>query len=57
LADALVPLLADTPQRRRQIAAFARLDALMQIGSGSPSARAADIVLRVATGHRDQADP
>jgi len=48
LADALLPLIADTPQRRRQLDAFARLDALMQIGSGSPSARAADIVLRVA---------
>jgi len=48
LADALLPLLADTPQRRRQLDAFARLDALMQIGSASPSTRAADIVLRVA---------
>jgi lipid-A-disaccharide synthase len=48
LAGALVALIADTPQRRRQLGAFARLDALMQIGSGSPSARAADIVLRTA---------
>ncbi|HLN10514.1 MAG TPA: lipid-A-disaccharide synthase [Xanthobacteraceae bacterium] len=48
LADALVPLLADSPQRQRQLNGFARLDALMQIGSGSPSGRAADIVLRAA---------
>ena len=45
LADALVPLLGDTPQRRRQIEAFARLDAIMEIGSRAPAARAADIVL------------
>jgi lipid-A-disaccharide synthase len=45
LADALVPLLADTPQRRRQVEAFAKLDAIMEIGSRAPAARAADIVL------------
>lgn len=49
LVDALVPLLADTPQRRRQIEAFAHLDAIMQIGSAVPSARAADIVLTIAS--------
>ena len=48
LADALAPLIADTPQRRRQTDAFARLDAIMQIGSAVPSARAAEIVLRIA---------
>ena len=36
LAEALVPLLGDTPERRRQIEAFARLDAIMEIGKGSP---------------------
>ena len=45
LADALVPLIGDTPQRRRQVEAFARLDAIMEIGSRAPAARAADIVL------------
>jgi lipid-A-disaccharide synthase len=45
LADALVPLFGDTPERRRQIDAFARLDAIMEIGSRAPAARAADIVL------------
>jgi lipid-A-disaccharide synthase len=45
LADALGPLIGDTPQRRRQVEAFARLDAIMEIGSRAPASRAADIVL------------
>lgn len=45
LAAALAPLLADTPERRRQTEAFAHLDALMQIGDARPSESAADIVL------------
>jgi len=45
LSEALVPLLADTPQRHRQVEAFAKLDAIMEIGSRAPAARAADIVL------------
>jgi lipid-A-disaccharide synthase len=48
LADALVPLIADTPERRRQLDAFARLDAIMQIGTTRPSDRAAGIVLEFA---------
>ena len=48
LAAALAPLLAATPERQAQIAAFARLDAIMDIGGRSPSAKAADIVLDVA---------
>jgi lipid-A-disaccharide synthase len=48
LAGALVPLIGDTPERRRQIEAFARLDAVMEIGSRAPAARAADIVLDAA---------
>ncbi len=50
LADALLPLLADGPERRRQVEAFSRLDAIMEIGSRVPAARAADIVLGFATG-------
>jgi lipid-A-disaccharide synthase len=46
LADALAPLLGDTPARRRQVEAFARLDAIMDLAS-SPSAKAADAVLAV----------
>ena len=45
LADALTPLIGDTPQRHRQIEAFATLDSIMEIGSHAPAARAADIVL------------
>jgi lipid-A-disaccharide synthase len=48
LADALVPLIEDTPARRRQVDAFANLDAIMQIGTLVPSARAAEIVLALA---------
>jgi lipid-A-disaccharide synthase len=45
LAQALNELLADSPLRRRQLEAFARLDAIMSTGNDSPSVRAADIVL------------
>jgi lipid-A-disaccharide synthase len=48
LADALLPLLSDTPERRRQCEAFARLDAIMQIGAARPAQRAAEIVLEIA---------
>jgi len=50
LAQALVALIGDTPARRRQLDAFARLDAIMEIGSAAPSARAAAIVLELARG-------
>jgi lipid-A-disaccharide synthase len=48
LAAALVPLLRDTPERRRQVEAFARLDAIMDIGKAAPSERAAALVLSCA---------
>jgi lipid-A-disaccharide synthase len=48
LSEALAPLLGDTPERRRQVEAFATLDAIMEIGSRTPAARAADIVLGLA---------
>jgi lipid-A-disaccharide synthase len=47
IANALAPLLSDTPERRRQVEAFVRLDAIMEIGSASPDERAAEIVLRM----------
>lgn len=50
LADTLGPLLTDSPERRRQVEAFARLDSIMEIGSASPSRRAADVVLSYAAG-------
>jgi lipid-A-disaccharide synthase len=56
LADALVPLLSNTPQRLRQIEAFQRLDAIMAIGTALPSTKAAAFVLDVAQrGRRDPA--
>jgi lipid-A-disaccharide synthase len=48
LAEALVPLLSDTPERRRQVEAFKRLDAIMAINAAVPSTRAAAVVLDVA---------
>jgi lipid-A-disaccharide synthase len=48
LASTLSPLLADTPERRSQLAALARLDSLMRLPDGdTPSARAARIVLDI----------
>jgi lipid-A-disaccharide synthase len=48
LAAALRPLLGDTPERRRQLAAFGRLDEVMRIGTARPSEAAAEVVLDVA---------
>jgi lipid-A-disaccharide synthase len=47
LANALGPLISDTPARKRQIEAFSRLDHIMDIG-GAPAGRAADVVLSYA---------
>jgi lipid-A-disaccharide synthase len=48
LAAALAPLLQDGPERRRQLEAFARLDTIMQIGEGTPSVKAAEVVIELA---------
>lgn len=45
LSQALRGVLTDSPSRRRQIQAFAKIDAVMSTGKQSPSVRAADIVL------------
>jgi lipid-A-disaccharide synthase len=45
LAPALRDVLGDTPHRRRQVDAFARIDAIMSTSHEVPSVRAADIVL------------
>jgi lipid-A-disaccharide synthase len=47
LSAALQPLLGDTPERRRQLDAFARLDEILDTGGEEPSAKAARIVLQV----------
>ena len=47
LAAGLVALLGDTPERRRQLDAFARLDTIMGLGAEPPSVRAARAVLEL----------
>jgi lipid-A-disaccharide synthase len=55
LANALLPVIANTPERCRQIEAFGRLDAIMEIGRVVPSDRAAAAVLECA-GHVNHTD-
>ena len=50
LAGALLPLLAETSERRCQVEAFARLDRIMDTGGASPSERAAALVLQSVEG-------
>jgi lipid-A-disaccharide synthase len=45
LSGALRDVLEESPLRRRQVDAFAKLDAIMSTGNATPSTRAADIVL------------
>lgn len=52
LADALEQLLRDTPERRAQVAALARIPRNMLIEGTSPSEAAADIVLDYAVNGR-----
>lgn len=54
LTEALLPLLSDTPERQRQIDAFARLDDLMRIGEEAPSERAARVVDEVLDAGRPE---
>lgn len=56
IADALAPLVSDTPERRQQTEAFARLDRIMVIGT-APSAKAAAIVRDAALRGRHGAAP
>ncbi len=51
LAETIIPLFSDTPPRRRQLEAFARLDNIMEIGRAVPSERAAILVLDCASAH------
>ncbi|HEY4983327.1 MAG TPA: lipid-A-disaccharide synthase [Pseudolabrys sp.] len=48
LAEALLPLLGETPERQRQVEAFGRLDGLMDNGKAAPSDRAATVALDCA---------
>lgn len=45
MAGALLPLLGETAERKRQLAAFAKLDSLMTLVDTTPSQKAAEIVL------------
>ncbi len=51
IADALIPLFSETPQRARQTEAFARLDRIMAL-EAAPSAKAARLVLDAARSGR-----
>ena len=51
-ADALEPLLEDSPQRARQLAALARIPAALQVVDHAPSEAAANIVLEYAENGR-----
>ena len=48
LAGALLQLMSDSPERRRQLDAFARLDVVMGIGQRSPSDAAAAVIRECA---------
>jgi lipid-A-disaccharide synthase len=48
LATALLPLMNESSARQRQIDAFARLDAIMELGKTKPSDSAAAVVLACA---------
>jgi lipid-A-disaccharide synthase len=52
LAAALLPLLRETPERDRQLAALERMETIMQAGDANPSDRAAQIVLEVIAERR-----
>lgn len=51
IAGGLIPLLSDTPERARQLAAFARLDTVMDLAAEAPSLRAARAVQDVIARH------
>lgn len=48
LSAALLPLFADGSARSRQLDAFRKLDAIMQIGKAEPADHAAEIILETA---------
>jgi lipid-A-disaccharide synthase len=52
IAGALAPLLKNSPERARQVAALARIPAALQVAGSSPSEAAADIVLEYAENGR-----
>jgi len=55
LSAALAPLLADTPERAKQREAVARVRSIMREPGDHPSARAAEVSLRILNGGRAEA--
>lgn len=47
LSNALIPLLGDSPERTKQLAALARVPARVKLATGTPSEAAAKAVLRL----------
>ena len=52
VSAALAAVIADGPERRRQLDAFARLDRLMDFAGEEPSTRAARVVLDTVKARR-----
>ncbi len=52
VAPALAAVITDTPQRRAQLAAFAKLDTIMAFDGEDPSLRAAKVVLETIDARR-----
>jgi lipid-A-disaccharide synthase len=52
LADALTAITVDSPARQRQCDAFAKLDAIMEIGRAVPSERAAAAVIEMVAARK-----
>ena len=52
LADALAPILDESPARAKQLAALARIPERLRLPRGTPSEAAADIVLHYAESGR-----
>jgi len=57
LANTLLPLLGDTPERAAHLAALSRIPDIMRFDGPSPSDAAAEIVLDYALGRRTRANP
>lgn len=55
LSGMLLPLLHDSPERRRQLDTFARLDVVMGIGQRAPSDAAAAVILKCIEGFNQPA--
>jgi lipid-A-disaccharide synthase len=57
LAAALIPLIDQSPQREAQLAAFHRIDSILEIGRAVPSIRAAELVLAAISNAKTSLGP